>query len=104
MSQKVDSRGNVLGPYCEDDLGCIMSSRGKGRPQDRQRVLYYDLIWDITEVQVKIHVQAHFPNPECPLISQLAIEKLLDWDEKTATTESRSMAFEKGIQLTHTGT
>lgn len=103
MSQKVDSRGNVLGPYCEADLGCIMSSRGKRPPQDRQRVLYYDLIWDITEMQVKIYVQAQFPNLVGPLTSQLAIEKVFDQDEKTAATESRSTALEKDIQLTHNG-
>jgi hypothetical protein len=111
MSQKVDSGGNVLGPYCEDDLACLMDSpikmkgrKGKERKetlQHKQRVLHYDLIWEITEMQVKLLVQAIFPNQTGRLFSQLAKERVLDIDEKTVAKESRSTALEKDIQLTH---
>ena len=109
MSQKVGLGGNVVGPYCEDDLACLIDSpvktksrKRKSRPQqDKQRVLHYNLIWDITEMQVKIHVQALFPNQNGPLFSQLAKERALDTDEKMVAKESRSTALEKDIQLTH---
>lgn len=106
MSQKVDSSGNMLGPYHEENLGCLPDSPFESKTRRRsdrlkQRVLHYNLIWDITEMQVKLHVQALIPDSEGPLMTQLAKERLLDQDEKEVATESRSMALDKDIMLTH---
>jgi hypothetical protein len=105
MSQKVDSRGNVLWPYCEDDLSVvkIKGRQSKNRSQNKQRQLDYYLIWDITEMRVKIHIQGKFPKNDGPLIPQLAKERLLAQDEKTVVKESRSTALQQDIRLTHPG-
>jgi hypothetical protein len=106
MSQKIDSRGNVLGPYCEDDLRVvkIKGRQRKNRSQNKQRQLDYYLIWDITEMRVKIHIQGKFPKNDGPLIPQLAKERLLGQGEKIAVNESRSTALQHDIRLTHRGT
>ena len=50
-------------------------------------------------MQVKVYVQALFPNQVGPALFQLAKEQALGPGEKTVTGESRSKALEKDIEI-----
>ncbi|PMD33385.1 hypothetical protein L207DRAFT_535414 [Hyaloscypha variabilis F] len=101
MSQKLDAQGNIVGPYERDDLRTFWSpeKKTKGRRRKKFRDLCYNLIWEITEMQVKVYVQALFPNQVGPALFQLAKEQALGPGEKTVTGESRSKALEKDIEI-----
>ena len=101
MSQKLDAQGNIVGPYQRDDLQTLWFPEKKDKDHRRKkfRDLYYDLIWEITEMQVKVYVQAVFPNQVGSPLSQLAKEQALAPDEKTVTGESRSKALNKDIEI-----
>ena len=103
MSQKLDAQGNIVGPYGRDDLQTFWSPEKKVKDRRRKKLrdLHYDLIWEITEMQVKVYVQATFPNQVGSPLSQLAKEQALGPDEKTITGESRSKALDKDIEITN---
>ena len=103
MSQKLDINGNIVGPYSIDDLRSFMfpEKKVKGHRREKLRDLHYDLIWEITEMQVKVYVQAIFPNQVGPPLFQLAKEQALGPGEKTITGESRSKALDKDISIAH---
>ena len=102
MSQKIDSTGTAVGPYGIDDLETYMfpNLKRKGKRREKFRRLHYDLVWDITEMQVKVHVRALFPNQIGPLTTQLAKQRQLGAHEKTLTGESRSKALGRDIEIT----
>lgn len=54
-------------------------------------------------MQVKVYVQALFPNQVGPPLSQLGKEQALGPDEKTAPGESRSKALKRDIEITRGG-
>jgi hypothetical protein len=100
MSTKLDVHSNVIGSYHRDDLRTFMwpEELKKGKRRVKKRELEYDLVWNITEMQVKTFVRAIFPNPIGPLTIQLAKERPLGPDEM-AYGESRSQALVKDIQV-----
>jgi hypothetical protein len=102
MSQKVDSNGNLVGPYGREDLEiCQFPERcTKGKRKRNLRKLHYELAWHITEMQVKVDVRALFPNPIGPLTAQLAKERRFGENERVRTGESRSTALIKDIEIT----
>jgi hypothetical protein len=104
MSQKIDSTGNLVGPYEIEDLETYIlpEVKRKGKRRAKFRMLPYDLVWDITEMQVKVHVRALFPDQIGPRTTQLAKERRLDEHERTLTGESRSKALIKDIEITAT--
>ena len=101
MSQKIDTTGNLLGAYQKEDLDTFMYPEGfrKGKRRRKLRKLDYDLVWDITEMQVKVHVRAVFPNPSGPLTTQLAKERPIQSNELLFTGESRSKGLERDIEI-----
>ena len=101
MSQKIDATGNPLGAYEREDLETFWfpEEYKKGRRRLRLRILHYDLVWDITEMQVKVHVRAVFPNPTGALTTQLAKERPFEAHETIYTGESRSRALERDIEI-----
>ena len=46
----------------------------KGKRRERFRSLQYDRVWDVTEIQVKVHVRELFPDQMGPRATQLAKE------------------------------
>jgi hypothetical protein len=75
MSQKIDTDGNSIGAYEPNDLRDYWAkSKGRNFPRERVHRLDYNLIWHITEMQVKLHVQGIFPKQVGPALSQLAKE------------------------------
>lgn len=101
MSQKMDAQGKIGGPYGRDDLNTLYfpAKKLKGHRREIFRELHYDLIWEITEMQVKVHVQANFPKQIGPPLCQLALEHELEPDEVPLAGESRSEALEKEIEI-----
>jgi len=101
MSQKIDTTGTLLGAYEKKDLEVFMFPEvfKKGKRRRKIRKLDYDLVWDITEMQVKVHVRAVFPNPSGPLITQLAKERPIQSNELLFTGESRSKGLERDIEI-----
>jgi hypothetical protein len=101
MSQKLDAAGNSLGAYRKEELETFKwpEEYKKGRRRVRLRRLHYDLVWNITEMQVKVEVKALFPNPPGPLTTQLAKERPFEAHETAYTGESRSMALERDIEI-----
>jgi hypothetical protein len=101
MSQKIDATGTCIGSYELGDLHDFWFPKEykKGRRRQRLRILNYDLVWDITEMQVKVHVRALFPNPTGSLPTQLAKERLFEANERTYAGESRSRALERDIEM-----
>lgn len=101
MSQKLDIDGNIVGPYGIDELRTFWfpEEKTKGHRREHLRDLDYDLIWDVTEMQVKVYVQAIFPNQLGSPLFQLAKEQALAPDEKTITGESRSKALDDDIKI-----
>ncbi len=104
MSQKISPAGVLLGSYGRDDLETYMfpEVKRKGKRRERLRKLDYELVWEITEMQVKVHVRAHFPNQIGPITTQLAKERRLEEHERTLTGESRSKALIRDIDITTT--
>jgi hypothetical protein len=103
MSQKLDAEGNIVGPYDRDDLRAFIfpEKKVKGHRRQKLRDLHYDLIWEITEMQVKVYVRAIFLNQVGSPLFQLAKEEALGPDEKTVTGESRSKALDKDIEISN---
>jgi len=101
MSQKLDATGNHLGPYDIEDLESFMFPEEfrKGRRRLRLRRLHYELVWNITEMQVKVEVRPLFPNPPGPLTTQLAKERPFEAHEKSYAGESRSKALDRDIEI-----
>jgi hypothetical protein len=101
MSQKLDAAGNSLGAYKREELETFWwpEEYKKGRRRMRLRILHYDLVWNITEMQVKVEVKALFPNPPGSLTTQLAKERPFEAHETAYTGESRSMALERDIEI-----
>lgn len=101
MSQKLDAQGNIVGPYERDDLRTFWFPEKKIKVHRRRKLrdLHYALIWEITEMQVKVYVQAIFPNQVGSPLFQLAKEQALGPDEKTVTGEWRSKALDKEIEI-----
>ncbi len=103
MSQKLDAQRNIVGPYERDSLETLMipKKKIKGRRRRKFRKLNYNLIWEITEMQVKVYVHAIFPNQVGPPLSQIAKEETLGPDETAITGESRSKALDKDIEISY---
>jgi hypothetical protein len=101
MSQKLDAAGNSLGAYKKEELETFWwpEEYKKGKRRVRLRILHYDLVWNITEMQVKVEVKALFPNPPGPLTTQLAKERPFEAHETAYTGESRSRALERDIEI-----
>jgi hypothetical protein len=100
MSTKLDAHSNVIGCYETDDLTTLMwpEEKKKHRRRVKRRYLEHELVWNITEMQVKTFVRAIFPNPTGPLTMQLAKERPLGPHE-LIYGESRSEALVKDIQV-----
>jgi hypothetical protein len=104
MSQKIDSTGILIGPYGLEDLETYMfpEVKRKGKRREKFRRLDYELVWDITEMQVKVHVRPLFRNQTGPRTTQLAKERRLDEDERALAGESRSKALIRDIEISMT--
>jgi hypothetical protein len=100
MSTKLDAHSNVIGCYETEDLATLMwpEEKKKHRRRVKRRYLEHELVWNITEMQVKTFVRAIFPNPTGPLTMQLAKERPLGPHELTYG-ESRSEALIRDIQV-----
>jgi hypothetical protein len=100
MSVKLDAHSNVIGSYETDDLPSFMwpEEKKKHKRRVKRRFLKYELVWNITEMQVKTFVRAIFPNPTGPLTMQLAQERPLS-PQELIYGESRSQALVKDIQV-----
>ena len=103
MSQKFDASGTLLGAYGRDDLEACWFPElyRKGKRRVKLRRLDYDLVWDITEMQVKIHIRAVPQNTSGPLTTQLAKERRFEAHEKLYTGESRSRGLKRDIEISH---
>jgi hypothetical protein len=103
MSQKIDAQGRLLGAWGLDELEVVTTSTRKTALTRRQaHRLWYRLIWEITEMQAKIHVQPIFPNPNrLPLIAQLARQHYLDPSERPMKAESRSRDLDRDIDISN---
>ena len=101
MSQKIDPNGRLLGAYGKDDLETFWYPERprKGKRREHLRRLNYDPVWDITEMQVKLHVRPIFPSPVGPLTTQLAKIRPLEACDKLYTGESRSKALKRDIEI-----
>jgi len=102
MSEKLDPEGNIIGSYElheVDEYIMIPEQPRKYVRRKKYRQLWYDLVWNITEMQVKIYVRPIFPHPTGPLAMQLAQERHLREDE-IKSGESRSCALIKDIEVT----
>lgn len=101
MSQKIDANGTLLGSYTKDELQPYWwpEKYREGRRRRRLKMLDYDFIWNITEMQVKVHIRPIFPNPPGPLTTQLAKECHFESHETIHAGESRSKALEKDIVI-----
>lgn len=101
MSQKADSNGNLVGSYGIEDLKetWFPEDKKKHKRRDRLRRLDYELLWDITEMQVKVHVRALFPGQKDPRPTQLAKEHRIAEHEKVFIGESRSKALIRDIEI-----
>ncbi|KAF4624696.1 hypothetical protein G7Y89_g13472 [Cudoniella acicularis] len=101
MSQQLNANGQHIGSYSQDDLLTIHWPEKfvKGKRRWKLRMLEYDLIWDITEMQVKVYIRALFPNANGPPTTQLAKEREIGLDEKVYTGESRSTALQRDIVI-----
>ncbi|TVY50003.1 hypothetical protein LOCC1_G000105 [Lachnellula occidentalis] len=100
MSVKLDADGNVIGSYELHEMDECMwpAEKRKNKRRFKFRKLEHDLIWNITEMQVKVFVRPIFPNPIGPLTMQLAQERPLQNHEVTVG-ESRSYALVRDIEL-----
>lgn len=100
MSQKLDANGNILGQFEPSDLEqfTFWERKRESNKKRKRRRLHYELIWHITEMQVKVHVKALFPNPAGPLVWQLAAERDIGEDNKTMR-ESMSKALKRDIEI-----
>jgi hypothetical protein len=102
MSVKLDAHSNVIGSYEPKDLSWFYwppkKRSGQSKPRERFRLLTYELVWNITEMQVKTFVRAIIPHPTGPLTMQLAKERPLG-PQEFAYGESRSQALVKDIQV-----
>ena len=100
MSVKLDARSTVIGSYERDDLSSFMwpEEKKKHKRRVKRRRLDYELVWNITEMQVKTFVRAIFPKPQGPLTMQLTKEEPLGPQELTYG-ESRSQGLVKDIQV-----
>ena len=101
MSEKLSPTGDFLGAYSLKDLQdfYIHPQKRKG-PKGRQhfRRLEYDLVWHITEMQVKVHVKPIFPRAIGPPTMQLAKQKSISASERWAG-ESRSVGLQRDITI-----
>ncbi|KAF8851408.1 hypothetical protein BDZ45DRAFT_150850 [Acephala macrosclerotiorum] len=100
MSVKLDAHSNIIGSYETDDLSWFMwpEEKKKHKRRVKRRLLSYELVWNITEMQVKTFVRAIFPNPTGPLTMQLAEEQPLG-PQELIYGESQSQALVKDIQV-----
>lgn len=101
MSQKLDAAGNYLGAYTKNDMETFMFPEQPKKKVYRKAYwrLHYELVWNITEMQVKLHIRPLFPNPPGALTTQLAKERMFEADETIFTGESRSQALERDIAI-----
>jgi DNA polymerase/3'-5' exonuclease PolX len=107
MSERLDRNGTLLGPFRLADIPI----EGRKR-QSRIRKLYYEPVWKITEMQVKLYVKALFPDPPGQLTIQRAKQHPVNSSDKETDLsdeemeliggESRSKALEKDIEITAT--
>lgn len=100
MSQSFGPDGTLLGPYTRDKLTAEYfpeeKVKGKRRKKVRRR-LDYDLHLEITEMQLKCHVEARIGRR--PYSKQLARERNHESDD-LKHGEFRSTDLEKDLQLT----
>lgn len=96
MSQKLDATGQLIGPYRPEDMK-VVNTRQPHRKTQQHFILTYDLGWEITEMQVKLHVKAKLGAE--PFTSQLAKQYQLNSHEKKYVSESRSQALQREIQI-----
>jgi len=106
MSQRIDTTGTLLGPYGKEDLEVFWfpETYRKGKRRKKLMRLDYDLVWDITEMQVKLHIRAVPLNSSGPLITQLAKERHFGASEKLYTGESRSKGLKQDIEISNSAT
>lgn len=100
MSEKLDGNGRSIGPYDIDDLEEeSLLKRTKNRKYNYSyRKLEYELMWTITEMQVKVHIRPLFPGFE-KHTAQLAEQLSLSSSDKVSGGESRSKALKHDIKL-----
>lgn len=102
MSERLSPTGDFLGSYSIKDLEyrCFKPPGQKSAKGSKYlRILHYNLVWDITEMQVKTHVKADFPNAVGPPTMQLCKQKPIAAGERR-TGESRSIGLERDIMIT----
>ncbi|KAF4631492.1 hypothetical protein G7Y89_g6638 [Cudoniella acicularis] len=101
MSQRTDAFGQLVGCYEKDDLRDVWWPEVvvKKHRRTKHKRLDYDLLWDITEMQVKVHVRALIPNAIGPRTTQLAEQRELSRGERVYVTESRSAALQNDISI-----
>ncbi|KAK0120220.1 hypothetical protein ONS95_011626 [Cadophora gregata] len=100
MSEKLSAVGDFLGSYSIKDLEyrCLKPS-GRKKGSKYVRILHYNLVWEITEMQVKTYVKAIFPKAVGPPTMQLAKQRPVTAGEMRAG-ESRSLDLEHDIMIT----
>ncbi|KAH7410655.1 hypothetical protein BKA64DRAFT_359215 [Cadophora sp. MPI-SDFR-AT-0126] len=102
MSEKLSAAGDFLGSYSIKDLEykCFRPPGRKTLKGSKyHRILHYNLVWDITEMQVKTYVKANFPKAVGPRTMQLAKQRSIAADEIHAG-ESRSLGLQRDIMIT----
>lgn len=111
MSQKLNENNEVVGPFKEtdmevyyhDDNESVESDESDQNEETEKRYkLFYKLIWNITEMQVKPSIMAQFPGVAIPTI-QLAQQKeqvTIRAHETKLSGESRSKALNDDIEIT----
>ncbi len=101
MSEKLSQTGAFLGSYSPKDMESFYDPPKfvkDGPPRMRFRKLEYELVWDITEMQVKTHVRASFPGAIGPAKMQLAKQRAIRPSERKIG-ESRSVGLEIDIEI-----
>jgi hypothetical protein len=99
MSVKLDENGKSIGPYKPNDMGeDYYTPKKKGSRMTKLRRLEYELLWEITEMQVKLHIRPLFPGCDRPT-TQLAEQVSLTPNDRTSSGESRSKALKDDIKL-----
>lgn len=103
MSVKLDANSNVIGSYDTEDLDThyLPPHKKPGKRRKHLREIEYDLVWNITEMQVKTFVRSIFPRAVGPLTMQLAQEQQLG-PQELIYGESRSQGLIQDIAVSST--
>jgi len=113
MAEKKDSEGRSLGPYRKEDLDIYYYPQKKRKGTRRVklgRLLEFEPIFQINEMQLKIFIKPKFPRPVGPQTMQLAeqLASLEDMYTRSAAhatisitgNESVSVGLKEDVKIT----